>query len=497
LSSIGRIIAETTSGPVEGRERDGALLFAGIPYAAPPDGMRRFRAPEPHAPWREVRAATRFAPAAPQVPTGGLTSSTAVRWSEACLTLNITTPAADGKRRPVFFWIHGGGYRTGQGAVPWYNGARFARDGDIVVVSINYRLGALGFTDLSRFGPEYATSGANGILDQIAALRWVQDNIENFGGDPARVTIAGESAGAFSVCTLLASPLARGLFRAAIAQSGGAQHTLPKPAGELIADALLTALGAQTLEELQSLNAEDILKAQQQVSDQYGEGPGTLEAFGVPVAPFYPVEGNPVVPVAPLEAIAAGAGIDVPLLTGTNRHETTLWGYGAVDEERLARFAARYGAASTLPVYRQQRPEARPEDLMIAFTTDHMFRIPAIRVLEARERASGGAAGQWLYWFCWESRAFSGRLGATHALEIPFVFNNLDRAGVDVFLGPGERPEALALAMHHAWIRFVKDLDPGWMAYESGRRATMRYDEVCELVLDPDAAERQAWEGLR
>jgi para-nitrobenzyl esterase len=497
LANIGKIIAETASGPVEGRERDGALLFAGIPYAAPPVGALRFRAPETHAPWREVRPATRFAPAAPQVPTGGLTSSAAVRWSEECLTLNITTPAVDGKPRPVFFWIHGGGFRTGQGAIPWYNGARFARDSDIVVVTINYRLGAFGFTDLSRFGTEYATSGANGILDQIAALRWVRDNIANFGGDPARVTIAGESAGAFSVCTLLASPLARGLFRGAIAQSGGAQHTLPSAAGEQITDAFLAALGVDSIADLQALDARQILDAQKQVSEEIGEGAGTLEAYGVAVPPFYPVEGNAVIPLPPLQAMAAGSGADIPLLTGTNRHETTLWGYGAVDEARLERFAERYGGTATLPVYRRNRPHASPEDLWIAFTTDHMFRVPAVRMLEARQLASSGAAAQWLYWFCWESRAFSGRLGATHALEIPFVFNNLDRAGVDVFLGPGERPQALALAMHEAWVRFVRDLDPGWAPYESTRRATMRYADVCELVLDPDADERLAWEGLR
>jgi len=431
------------------------------------------------------------------VPTGGLTSSTQVRWDEACLTLNVTTPALDDRRRPVFFWIHGGGYRTGQGAIPWYNGARFARDGDIVVVSINYRLGALGFTDLSRFGADYATSGANGTLDQIAALRWVQANIANFGGDPTRVTIAGESAGAFSVCTLLASPLAKGLFRGAIAQSGAAQHTLPKAAGELVADAFLTALGVGNMTELQALSAEAILTVQQQVIEKFGSGPGTLESFGVAVEPFYPVEGNGAIPVSPLEAMAAGAGADVPLLTGTNRHETTLWGYGEVDQERLERIATRYGAASTLPVYQRLRPDAAPDELLIALTTDHMFRIPAVRMLEARERASGGGAAHWMYWFCWESRAFSGRLGATHALEIPFVFNNLDRAGVDVFLGPGERPQTLALAMHEGWTRFVRDLEPGWTPYASGRRATMRYADVCEVVLDPEAEARRAWEGLR
>ena len=497
MNNSGKIIAETRSGPIEGRERDGVLLFAGVPYAAPPTGARRFRAPEPHEGWREVRPATRFAPAAPQIPTGGLTSSAAVKWSEDCLTLNISTPALDDRRRPVLFWIHGGAYRTGQGAVPWYNGARFARQGDLVVVSINYRLGALGFTDLSRFGDDYATSGANGLLDQIAALRWVQLNIAAFGGDPARVTIAGESAGAFSVGTLLASPLAKGLFRAAIAQSGAAQHTLPKAAGNLIADRFLERLDVSSPASLASLDVNEILKVQSQLSEELEVNGSTLDTLGVAVSAFYPVEGNPVIPIAPLAAIAAGVSREIPLLTGTNRHETTLWGYGDVDNERLERMAARLGASATLTAYRRHRPAASPDALMIALTTDHMFRIPAIRLLEARERASDGPAPQWLYWFCWASRAFNGRLGATHALEIPFVFDNLDRAGVEVFIGPGERPQALAQTMHQAWIRFIRDLDPGWSPYESGQRATMKFDEVSELMLDPDGAERETWEGLR
>ena len=164
-------VLETTSGPIEGRAKDGTLLFAGVPYAAPPVGALRFKAAQPPVPWQEVRAARRFGAAAPQIPTGGLTSGAAVRWDEDCLTLNITTPGLDGGRRPVLFWIHGGAYRTGQGAIPWYNGASFARNGDIVVVSINYRLGALGFTDLSRFGAGFETSGVNGLLDQIVAGR--------------------------------------------------------------------------------------------------------------------------------------------------------------------------------------------------------------------------------------------------------------------------------------------------------------------------------------
>ncbi len=489
-------IVETSTGPIEGRDKDGMLLFAGIPYAAPPVGERRFKAAQPHEPWVEVRPAKRFGPAAPQTPTGGLTASAAVRWDEDCLTLNICTPGADGGKRPVLFWIHGGGYRTGQGAIPWYSGARFAEHGDIVVVSINYRLGAFGFTDLSAFGADYATSGANGLLDQIVALRWVKDNIERFGGDPAKVTIAGESAGGFAVSTLLASPAAKGLFRGAIPQSGAAHHTLPKAAGELCAEKLMAALDARTPETLAAVDAQVLLDTQNAVADEIGEDFNSIRNFGVAVSAFYPVEGNAVVPQNPLEAVAAGAGSDVPVLTGSNRDETTLWGYGDVTEERLERAAAAYGAESVLATYRRTRPHATADELMIAVTTDHMFRIPAIRLVEARLKADP-ASRSWMYWFCWKSRAFEGRLGATHALEIPFAFDNLDKPGVDIFLGPGDKPQHVADVMHQHWIGFVRDLDPVWSPYTLDDREVMRYDDVSETVLDPDGEERSAWNGLR
>jgi para-nitrobenzyl esterase len=489
-------IVETTSGPIEGREKGGSLLFAGVPYAAPPTGEARFKAARPVAPWQEVRSAQRFGPAAPQIPTGGLTSSTPVRWDEDCLTLNISTPAADGKKRPVLFWIHGGAYRTGQGAIPWYAGGKFATQGDIVTVSINYRLGVLGFLDVSHLGEDYATSGVNGLLDQIMALRWVKANIERFGGDPEKVTIAGESAGGFAVSTLLASPETAGLFRGAIPQSGAAQHTLPKSAGEICAEKFMAKTGARTAEALAGLSAEAVLDAQNAVAAEIGEDLGELKTFGVPVSSFYPVEGNRVVPKSPLAAIREGAGSNVAVMTGSNREETTLWGYGEVNEGKLEHFADLYGATSALEVYRQTRPHASPDELLIALTTDHMFRIPAIRLLEARLEADPGSRN-WLYRFDWKSRAFEGRLGATHALEIPFAFDNLDKAGVDVFLGPGESPQHVADVMHKAWTRFIRDQDPGWGAFDTEQRLTMRFDDESGVVADPDAEERLAWDGLR
>ena len=485
------LVATTTSGPVRGRLKEDVVLFAGIPYAAPPVDGLRFRRVVPHAGWADVRDCFKFGPAAPQTPSGGLTDSAPVRWDEDCLTLNITTPALDDGGRAVLFWIHGGGYRTGQGGIPWYNGARFAQNKDIVVVSINYRLGALGFTDLSAFGSEFATSGVNGTLDQITALRWVSDNIAAFGGDPSRITIAGESAGGFSVATLLASPLAAGLFQRAIGQSGAGQHTLPPEAGAMVAREFMNALRADGPVQLEAASAQDVLDAQASVDQVLEQGPGRNSPLGVPVSPFYPVTGNEVLPRAPIDLIHDGASAGVGVLTGSNRDETTLWGYGRVDEARLKAAAVGFGDAALLDAYRRTRPDASDNDVMIAMTTDHMFRIPAIRLAEAHR------GDTWLYQFDWESRAFDGRLKATHALEIPFAFDNLDRAGVDAFLGPGPVPQSVATEMHDVWARFINAGDPGWPVYDIDRRATYCFNEHSALIDDPASEERIAWHGLR
>jgi para-nitrobenzyl esterase len=498
-------IATTKRGRVEGREKEGVLLFAGIPYAAPPLGPLRFRPPQSHAGWSGVLDARRFGPAAPQLPRGGLTDAAPVRWDEDCLTLNVATPGLDDRGRPVLVWIHGGAFRTGQGGIPWYNGASFARRGDVVTVSINYRLGALGFAHLAELGGAgYASSGLNGLLDQIAALEWVQENIAAFGGDPARVTVAGESAGAMSVGTLLGCPSAAGLFEKAIAQSGAAHHTLSADVAAEIARLLARRLDAATLDDLQRVPVERILEAQREVEDEVAAAStlGGVDVSALGDMAFQPVVDGAVLPEAPLEAIRRGASAPVQVLTGTNRNETTLWGYGEVDRAGLRRIAARHfeNPDAALAVYESARPGASAHDLVIALTTDHMFRIPAIRLAEGH--ADGGGTA-YMYEFSWESRAFDGRLKATHALEIPFVFNNLERAGVDVFLGPGPLPQELAEVMHDAWISFIRTGEPchpglpSWPAYTASRRAVMELGDRLRVRHDPDGAERALWEGLR
>lgn len=486
------LTVQTAYGPVEGRDKNGVFLFAGIPYAAPPVGDRRFKAPVAPEPWTAVCSATRFSPAAPQAPSGGMTDNTPVDWDEDCLYLNVSTPGLDDKQRPVLVWIHGGGYRTGQGAIPWYNGASFARLGDIVTVSMNYRMGALGFADVSRFGEAFANSGANGILDQIFALQWVRDNIAAFGGDPDKVTVAGESAGGFAVATVMASPLAEGVFRAAIPQSGAAHHTLTKAAGEKVTDVLLETLGVTTIEALQAKSADDILAAQQHI-DKRAQEPELRSLLGG-VSPFYPVQGTSAIPVSPLEAIRSGQSAYVKVLIGTNKDEATLFIPNDIDDDGLARQAARYGSADLVAAYRTRYPDASSTELAIAMSTDQMFRIPCVRLAEARESNAVSRGKTWMYRFDWESRS---RLKATHALEIPFAFNNLDKPGVTMFLGKGPKPQGVADVMHAAWINFIRDGEPGWQPYNLGKRVNMRFDEESGELADPDDGIRQAWEGIR
>ncbi|HUI26909.1 MAG TPA: carboxylesterase/lipase family protein [Candidatus Kryptonia bacterium] len=495
------VTAKTSHGEVQGREKEGVLLFGGIPYAAPPTGRRRFGAPEPHDGWIGVRDASRFGAAAPQPREEGLTANPQVRWDEDCLTLNVCTPALDDRRRPVLVWIHGGGFRTGQGAIPWYNGTSFAQRGDIVTVSINYRLGALGFAHLAEIGgADYASSGLNGIRDQIAALQWVRDNIAAFGGDPDHVTVAGESAGGMSVGVLLGCPAAAGLFRGAIPQSGAAHTVLSREEAAKVASRFAAALGARSIDDLLAAPVECILEAQMAIERQSRSGDLQPRAGnGLGGMPFQPVVDGHVLPKPPIDAVRAGLASKVRVLVGTNRDEMTLFPVGEVDEERLQRIAARIfaDADAGLAAYRKEWPGATPQELFTAIMTDQVFRIPALRLAEAQAQNDGTA---YQYLFTWQSRAFGGRLKATHALEIPFMFNNLDRAGTDIFIGPGPKPQPLADAMHAAWIAFIRTGNPtcdavgNWPAYRPEHRAVMELGDQIGVRIDPYGATRAVWD---
>jgi para-nitrobenzyl esterase len=467
-------------------------VFRGIPYAR----AERFRRPQPPPPWAETLDAAGFGPVAPQLPSplAGVLGDSTDSMSEDCLSLNVWSPGLDDGRRPVMVWIHGGAFVMGTGSTPWYDGTRFATAGDVVVVTLNYRLGAFGFSCLDAVGgEEYAGSGNAGILDQIAALEWVRDNIDSFGGNPDDVTIFGESAGAMSIGTLLGTPAAQGLFHKAILQSGAASYVAARDDAAAVSERLLATAGATSVAELASLPTAAVLDAQRQM----------LASAGSLGLPFRPVVDGIVLPRPPLDAVESGACGDVPVLVGTNRDEMTLFliiepGLGELDGPTLVKRATRmFGEAAGEAVerYRSHRPGASMRDLLVAIASDGVFRIPALRLADVQV-ARGRSA--FVYYFTWATPVLGGALGSSHALEIPFVFDNLDQPGASFFTGTGPERAALATAMHRAWTGFARTGDPGWRAYDTDRRPTQVYDGVTNPVVDdPDGTERALWGDIR
>jgi para-nitrobenzyl esterase len=499
------IIADTTTGRLEGREKKGVLLFAGVPYAAPPVGPARFAPPQPHPGWTGVRDATSFGAVSIQGGDllGGLFKGNEPDTSEDCLFLNVQTPALDDARRPVMVWIHGGSFTGGSGSTPWYNGARFVTRGDVVCVTLNYRLGALGYLHLAELGDGLERSGNNGLLDQIAALTWVRDNIERFGGNPDDVTLFGESAGAMSVATLLGTPEAAGLFHKAIPQSGAAHNVLSATAASETAERMLHALEVADVAGLRAAPAQQVFEAQVKVAAEVTADRIRRRDADAGLA-FCPVLDGVTLPQPPLDAVRAGLSSGVPLLTGTNLDEWSLFDLmtrSGMDESRLRSRVERLFADPTevIATYRANRPEATPDDLWSAMMTDRVFRIPAIRLAEAQ--SAHQPERTFMYHFTWPTPAFDGRLGSCHALEIPFVFDNLDQPGVDLFMGDAA-PQSLADAMHRSWLAFARHGDPGhealpeWAPYDDTRRATLRFDETNEAIDDPAGDERRLWQTV-
>ncbi|GAA5200416.1 carboxylesterase family protein [Rugosimonospora acidiphila] len=482
------------SGRLRGRMDRGVAAFLGIPYAAPPFGTRRLRAPEPPARWEGERDATDYGPTCPKDnpgPGGAELLPEVVIPGEECLNLNVWTPDPRQSGLPVLVWIHGGMFTKGSGSMAAYRGTSFARDG-IVCVTINYRLGAEGFL--------YLDDGtANpGLLDQIAALEWVRDNIAAFGGDPGRVTVAGQSAGAISITNLLAMPRARGLFRQAVTQSGASAQTLTARTAAGIAARLASSLGvAPTRAAFGEVPAEPLARAASALVREFqsASDPTTWGSL-----PFAPVVDGELLPRHPLDALALGAGRGVRLLAGWNRDDTRIGlvptgMIDLIDERVLAAVVGAAGAPDgTIERYRAVRPAVSDGDLLAAVMTDCSIRVPTIRVAEARVEA--GEADTWVYRFDHESPSFGGRLGAAHAVELPYVFDLLDEESNRALIGD-QPPQAVADTAHGAWVRFVADGDPGWPRYDLADRSTALIGEGITVVRDPDGAEREVWAGQR
>jgi len=493
---------ETRYGRVEGLVEPGLQVFRGIPFAAPPVGALRFAAPRPPEPWAGVRKAHEFGASAPQRPMAlPLPGLDVGPQDEDCLHLNVYTPATDGARRPVLVWIHGGGFVIGSGSQPVYVGGPLVRRGDVVVVTVNYRLGPLGFLYLPEVCPDREDAVGNvGLRDQVAALEWVRDNIERFGGDPGNVTIFGESAGGMSVGTLLAAPSARGLFAKAIPQSGAAENVHTRESATKVAEHFLAELGvpakdaARTLLELPP---DKLLDLHGQTVLKLGTSLGLLA--------FQPLVDGDFLPRAPLDAVGAGAASEVSLLTGTTRDEWKLFGFldpgiAKLDlqglRDRLAKQVADPDAL--LAAYRDSRPDASPAELFFAIETDRVFRIPAVRLVEAQ---LGHRTDTFMYRFDWATPAMGGALGACHAVELPFVFGVADSPEGKLFSGGGPDAVRLQEQVMDAWIAFARSGDPShpglpggrWPAYDAARRSTLLFDRECSVELDPRATEREAW----
>lgn len=497
-------LVKTVQGKVRGTVAGGVYAFFGIPFAAPLSGPNRLRPPRPVELWSGVRDATRYGPTPPQV--APPTENAGTDWDsgasgEEYLNLNVWTPGPGAAGLPVMVWIQGGQFEFS--TTSSYDGSSFARDG-VVCVVINWRVGADGFLYL---GDGIANLG---LLDQIAALEWVRDNIGGFGGDPGNVTVFGESAGAMSIGLLLSMPQAEGLFRRAILQSGAAHHVSPPEIALRVGRYVAEKLGVPPARDaIAALPVERLLQVQAEIDAELFAGsiPGQLGPETVNTMPWEPVLDGDVIPGVPIDRIAAGASSGVDLLVGTNVDDWRVFMAFIGDVERVTdealagpvdvhgHFAvASYGLPvdKALAAYRERYPGASPGDLLSAVKTDWWVRIPALRLADAHAQAP---AATYMYEFAW---AVPG-LGAVHALEVPFVFDQL-RKDVPIFqllfMGT-EAPQVLADTMHGAWVSFATNGDPGWPRYDLARRATMRFDVQSEVVDDPRSWERDLWQGIR
>jgi para-nitrobenzyl esterase len=490
-------VVKTRYGEVRGSVANGVNTFKGIPYAAPPFGANRLLPPQPVTPWRGVREALNYGPKSPQLPYPPpfdvLLPELAVA-GEDCLNLNIWSRDLGPARQPVMVWIPGGAFEHGTGAVHWYDGSRFARDG-IVCVTINYRVGADGFLDLGE-------GNANrGLLDQVAALKWVQENIAAFGGEPGNVTVFGQSAGAMSIGSLLSMPRAQGLFRRAILQSGAAHPVMSAATARRVGQYLAEKLGvAPAKEAIASVPVDRMLQAQAELMADLLAHPEPQrwgEEVVVSLMLWQPVIDGDVIPARPIDRIIAGASADIDLLVGSTTDEWRFFSVpnGVIEhitEEVLSRAVAAYGlpAKATFETYRSARPNASAGDLLAAIQSDWYIRIPAIRVADAHAK-NAKTSSTYMYEFAWRSPQFNGLLGAGHGGEIPFVFDTLDK-GTEP-LGGTNPPQQLAITMHAAWVAFATSGDCGWPKYDLARRPTMRFDTTSTVVDDPRSAERALW----
>lgn len=486
--------ASTAYGPVVGQREDGVLAFLGIPYAKAPTGELRFRPPAAPEPWEKPKETLQFGPTSPQT-LDPLEPASLHRQDEDSLSLNVWTPALDNAKRPVVVFIHGGGFTNGGTQDPLYNGKAFARRGNVVFVSMNYRLGIFGWMYLAAIDPGYAESGNLGLLDQIAALRWIRDNIAGFGGDRDNVTIMGESAGAGCVTTLMTVPAAKGLFSKAIAESGTPSFCRTRDAADAIARRFFKIAKVHTVGELAALPLSRLIAAEKKLMKSAGWDDSRL---------FGPVIDGRVLPMEPFQALSEGAAKDIPLLHGTTKDETKYWNkyfwplayvsprllflvYPELNKDIHGR------KDSVIKFYRKTLKGTKGGDRTHAMLTDIFFRMPHIRLSEAQTPH----APVWMYQFTWPSPEHHGKYGCFHALELPFVLDNYDAE----WQGKNP-PRALITQMQDAWIAFARTGNPNhsaipaWPQYDVTTRPTLFFGNETLVVADPDRDRRELYSTI-
>jgi para-nitrobenzyl esterase len=501
-------VASTACGKIRGSRNQDVYVFKGVPYGASTAGDNRFMPPRPSPAWRGVRDALQFGLSTPQSdPTAKFQPSAASPFigelsdmpeGEDCLVLNVYTRGlADGKKRPVMFWIHGGGFQSGSASSPGYDGTHLCKRGDVVVVSINHRLNIMGFTFLGDIGgDEFARTGNVGMLDIVQALQWVRDNIEHFGGDPHRVTIFGESGGGRKIGTLLAMPEAKGLFHRAVMESGATIKVIERNEATFAAQSLLDELqiARGDFRRLKQVPLDRLMPAFFAASRK--------NKFNQTVTGFAPVVDGKVLPQHPFDPTASAVMPEIPLIIGTNRTEMRLQLAGDaaafnLDEEGLrVRSAGLFGDKSErmIALYRAAVPGSSPSDLFFLMLSDRSYCVPIMTIAE--RRAAVSKAPVYFYYFCWETPVAGGRMKSAHALEIPFVFDNTEISAN--YTGGGPRAAALADKMSDAWIAFARSGSPNtaklpvWTPYNSVQRATMVFNDHSEMVDDPTKERRQA-----
>ncbi|MSO75648.1 MAG: carboxylesterase/lipase family protein [Alphaproteobacteria bacterium] len=508
-------IVETVSGKVGGATTDGIHGFKGIPYGAPTSGANRFMAPRPPAEWAGVREALKLAGRSPQAKFTAQRPELATVWGpidelpvgEDCLTLHLWTPGLEPQaNRPVMVWLHGGAFSYGSANVPRFDGANLARRGDVVVVAVNHRLNIFGHLDLSQIaGPDFKSSGNAGVLDLVAALEWVRDNVAAFGGDPASVTVFGQSGGGGKISTLLAMPAAAGLFHRAIIQSGATIRVRSAERAHMLSEAILKALGLAKgdLAKLQTLPIAKLVAAIEPAI-------ATLPKPAHPLLdryPFGPVVDGHDLPCQPFDPEAPTLSDHVPILIGDTKDEAAIflapddriWSRQLTEAELRAEVAKVAGPAADelIEIYRRRAPKADPAELLIAALTGSNFWVRSI--LLAERQAARGKAPVYMYNFAWETPIHGRRLKASHSVDTAFVFDTVGAIGAAT---SGRLAAELAATVSTAWANFARTGVPAapklsvWPAYSAADRAVMVLNSESRLVRDPDTEARKLLCGI-